>query len=216
MFQHTAARRRLGAGYAANKMGVEVSTHSRPKAAGRQQNHAQAGIPSFNTQPPEGGWIGCMAGAAAQAGFNTQPPEGGWAAGIDDALNPVGFNTQPPEGGWFLERVFAAAQVVFQHTAARRRLGHQRPSERKKMVVSTHSRPKAAGKLPSLPRFWTASFNTQPPEGGWAWADAAGGRGYHGFNTQPPEGGWGLPVMFNLSLEVSTHSRPKAAGEYNA
>ena len=33
-----------------------------------------------------------------------------------------------------------------------------------------------------------------------------------GFNTQPPEGGWefGLPVP--ELIEVSTHSRPKAAG----
>ena len=33
------------------------------------------------------------------------------------------FNTQPPEGGW-LEGLFSAAFVLmFQHTAARRRLG---------------------------------------------------------------------------------------------
>ena len=57
-------------------------------------------------------------------------------------------------------------------------------------VVSTHSRPKAAG----------------------LFADALGG-GYFGFNTQPPEGGWAFrrPEICH-EISVSTHSRPKAAG----
>ena len=33
-----------------------VSTHSRLKAAGPQENHRQRFHRSFNTQPPEGGW----------------------------------------------------------------------------------------------------------------------------------------------------------------
>ena len=33
------------------------------------------------------------------------------------------------------------------------------------------------------------------------------------FNTQPPEGGWALMENDHVDgLEVSTHSRPKAAG----
>ena len=81
------------------------------------------------------------------------------------------------------------------------------------------------------------SFNTQPPEGGWR-------EGLHnmanlqGFNTQPPEGGWAISahslsawarfqhtaarrrlVLFAFMLAVcryvSTHSRPKAAGDYD-
>ena len=54
-------------------------------------------------------------------------------------------------------------------------------------------------------------FNTQPPEGGWTHA-AGNAAAIGGFNTQPPEGGWyglGLP---KLTANVSTHSRPKAAG----
>ena len=56
----------------------------------------------------------------------------------------TGFNTQPPEGGWMV------------------RLGMV-----KTVVVSTHSRPKAAGghDAQDVPRL--AGFNTQPPEGGW-------------------------------------------------
>ena len=35
------------------------------------------------------------------------------------------------------------------------------------------------------------------------------------FNTQPPEGGWGGSPAFQINLKVSTHSRPKAAGNRN-
>ena len=56
------------------------------------------------------------------------------------------------------------------------------------------------------------SFNTQPPEGGWrrfGWPTAF----KQGFNTQPPEGGWGgRDSDGNCEAQVSTHSRPKAAG----
>ncbi len=76
------------------------------------------------------------------------------------------FNTQPPEGGW----------VNWGQKDAR-------------YVVSTHSRPKAAGGCSYALFLGLLCFNTQPPEGGWAW------RCYpypplDGFNTQPPEGGW--------------------------
>ena len=55
--------------------------------------------------------------------FNTQPPEGGWD-GCGHCLPRANrFNTQPPEGGW---AEYLAAQY-------------------KMSVVSTHSRPKAAG-----------------------------------------------------------------------
>ena len=126
---------------------IHVSTHSRPKAAGPQA--------------------------------------------IRRDSQDYSFNTQPPEGGWFLERVFAAAQVVFQHTAARRRLVFggaagiddalfQHTAARRRLaisyeftwvppLVSTHSRPKAAGILAdAMEAMFAASFNTQPPEGGWS------------------------------------------------
>ena len=34
-----------------------VSTRSRPKAAGRKQNRQRHASYRFNTQPPEGGWL---------------------------------------------------------------------------------------------------------------------------------------------------------------
>ena len=55
----------------------------------------------------------------------------------------------------------------FQHTAARRRLDARKVERIKLLLVSTHSRPKAAGfTLLKFPCCLTC-FNTQPPEGGW-------------------------------------------------
>ena len=122
LFQHTAARRRLAAGERAEEQGEDVSTHSRPKAAG----------PSSLTRSTS--WTFQHTAARRRLArhrdtngldrrFNTQPPEGGWKRLTQDALGRTGFNTQPPEGGWVdFRRLFAL-------------LG----------VVSTHSRPKAAG-----------------------------------------------------------------------
>ena len=106
------------------------------------------------------------------------------------ALRNCSFNTQPPEGGW----ADLTASIRFLN------------------VVSTHSRPKAAGNISRYGGQRLFGFNTQPPEGGWH-------RNLHhltvqvGFNTQPPEGGWFRyrPRVANLT-SVSTHSRPKAAG----
>ena len=36
--------------------GVEVSTHSRPKAAGSRITEHEPPFKCFNSQPPEGGW----------------------------------------------------------------------------------------------------------------------------------------------------------------
>ena len=77
-FQHTAARRRLVAhdnGFGAD---LSVSTHSRPKAAGRPRIPKPFKIICFNTQPPEGGWEDELLTYQRFFGFNTQPPEGGW------------------------------------------------------------------------------------------------------------------------------------------
>ena len=99
--------------------------------------------------------------------FNTQPPEGGWISAETSPAVANGFNTQPPEGGW-LACISTQAKIYrFQHTAARRRLDEMLKRIAENTIVSTHSRPKAAGmnrhKLDDL----TACFNTQPPEGGW-------------------------------------------------
>ena len=58
-----------------------------------------------------------------------------------------------------------------------------------KSLVSTHSRPKAAGETKSSSWYSMTCFNTQPPEGGW--------NKHHAGRDD---------------IRVSTHSRPKAAG----
>ena len=77
-----------------------------------------------------------------------------------------GFNTQPPEGGWLTAASKKYSDIVFQHTAARRRLA----------CIGS-----AVGLRPG--------FNTQPPEGGWFCASSQS-PAPDCFNTQPPEGGW--------------------------
>ena len=123
---------------------------------------------------------------------------------------------------------------MFQHTAARRRLVVLTAQNNWQWMVSTHSRPKAAGcafspcrirscrfqhtaarrrLAPDLSFSFTRwSFNTQPPEGGWR-GQRRFERRLYGFNTQPPEGGWlkHAPAQVRAAA-VSTHSRPKAAG----
>ena len=123
MFQHTAARRRL----------AECSLSYRPIGE------------SFNTQPPEGGWVVASNYGRCWQCFNTQLPEGGWpnrlhrthretvsthsrpkAAGWQLRawlLRWDSFNTQPPEGGWVCNPKTSTSSSRFQHTAARRRLG---------------------------------------------------------------------------------------------
>ena len=103
MFQHTAARRRLGIGREESRRASAcfntqppeggwlftdlppeeraVSTHSRPKAAGLAAESAVIGTLGFNTQPPEGGWITTQQKPLVLQRFNTQPPEGGWHYG---------------------------------------------------------------------------------------------------------------------------------------
>ena len=143
-----------------------VSTHSRPKAAGNDcPLFADSTIVSTHSRPKA-------------AGFGA----------VDSSLPECCFNTQPPEGGWNYKIFATLSELMFQHTAARRRLG---PS-----ITSC--------------RHYTR-FNTQPPEGGWqAWQTPV--CIIRRFNTQPPEGGWTVFCFFNNAKTVSTHSRPKAAG----
>ena len=58
--------------------GGGVSTHSRLKAAGNNDGQSSKTNRSFNTQPPEGGWVPLIVMWVLFKCFNTQPPEGGW------------------------------------------------------------------------------------------------------------------------------------------
>ena len=145
-----------------------VSTHSRPKAAGSELPDVPDSPFGFNTQPPEGGWPATWRTSPKAKSFNTQPPEGGWTPKILDSCaaqsfqhtaarrrlavprtprlaRPSSFNTQPPEGGWDCQfRRDVAVGLVSTHSRPKAAGGAERLAEMAK-VVSTHSRPKAAG-----------------------------------------------------------------------
>ena len=124
---------------------------------------------------------------------------------------------------------------MFQHAAARRRLGTMQMSSNS-VKVSTRSRPKAAGlrkgntmnnqefqhaaarrRLTSIRRGCCVISRFQHA--------AARRRLFlrhladclqYSFNTQPPEGGCGNSVTANREYKVSTRSRPKAAAPIRA
>ena len=101
---------------------------------------------------------------------------------------------------------------LFQHTAARRRLALFVFFRFISTLVSTHSRPKAAGKSPAMLCGSTiVSTHSRPKAAGLT--RLCGYQSHQSFNTQPPEGGWdSTNIAAALERIVSTHSRPKAAG----
>ena len=99
----------------------QVSTHSRPKAAARDKLCTLDITQSFNTQPLEGGCMGCYR-LSDQAAVSThsRSKAAAWAV--------IAYQTKLP----------------FQHTAARRRLPLDLCELPERYTVSTHSRPKTA------------------------------------------------------------------------
>ena len=81
-----------------------------------------------------------------------------------------------------------------------------------KVIVSTHSRPKAAGTDTVCPWKEMFCFNTQPPEGGWFMITVCLYGGLRvSTHSRPKAAGWSEAEL-KSSFGVSTHSRPKAAG----
>ena len=209
-----------------------VSTHSRPKAAGGRAGIWRGGFLCFNTQPPEGGWGGGRKNRGIQwVSTHSRPKAAGLPAAKNRLPKPVSTHSRPKAAGipmespikslmfqhtaarrWLVLHLFLSIFLrLFQHTAARRRLDKTTANRQLPKAVSTHSRPKAAG-LRLFLRLATASFNTQPPEGGWQIRCPCKPFGRR-FNTQPPEGGWKREYsQSRKAAKVSTHSRPKAAG----
>ena len=166
-FQHTAARRRLAedrprresregfntqppeGGWIVSpkcRNSVTVSTHSRPKAAGiTVQIIPGRKLVSTHSRPKAAGPANLIR-SVVYGSFNTQPPEGGWQNQKPQSGLRGRFNTQPPEGGWKSLYVIGAYLIEFQHTAARRRLVPPCCGWFSRRCVSTHSRPKAAGR----------------------------------------------------------------------
>ena len=189
-FQHTAARRRL-----VNKVNVNLRLRRFQHTAARRRldigRFGKWWPFCFNTQPPEGGWVGGHSLQRFRRCFNTQPPEGGWGGNTKAVGRSGGFQHTAARRRLDMLFYFGLAVIPFQHTAARRRLGV-------KPACSCTAN----------------SFNTQPPEGGWNQSRVCHSKLF-GFNTQPPEGGWKVKnSAYEAGKQVSTHSRPKAAGGF--
>ena len=82
-------------------------------------------------------------------------------------------------------------------------------------IVSTHSRPKAAGFWHQVLFNLSSCFNTQPPEGGWPTLWVCCLMNWVSTHSRPKAAGKVL-MWRDYTKEVSTHSRPKAAGAANA
>ena len=117
--------------------------------------------------------------------------------------------------------------IVFQHTAARRRLDDTQHVQQVSELVSTHSRPKAAGPHFAKPRSSVSvSTHSRPkaagligllglagipvsthsrPKAAGKFKKHACGR-WAGFNTQPPEGGWEETAMITSDLLRFQHT----------
>ena len=149
-------------------MTADVSTHSRPKAAGFRTRWNLVKTAMFQ-----------HTAARRRLGYQAHAP------------SPMQcFNTQPPEGGWLPITTMCCGWLSFQHTAARRRLAGSVPDALVGVPVSTHSRPKAAGRRKQR-------RNRSKPVSTHSRPKAAGSGRY-----QP---------SYSVA-RVSTHSRPKAAG----
>ena len=111
-----------GFGGVFHKRAFPVSTHSRPKAAGVCAYRNYGRVDSFNTQPPEGGWVATSATVVISGRFQHTAARRRLDIFKVCKQNKWSFNTQPPEGGWVLTVTDPSGLTLFQHTAARRRL----------------------------------------------------------------------------------------------
>ena len=155
VFQHTAARRRLGAGRKIFIHGIPVSTHSRPKAAGGSAFFCHRQYCRFNTQPPEGGWaIIKYLISLGIVSTHSRPKAAGFPPFSIALITDVSTHSRPKAAG--RRKTQCKAGKRFQHTAARRRLVVINQADSRVLLVSTHSRPKAAG------RYFRFMQDTQP------------------------------------------------------
>ena len=144
-FQHTAARRRLDVSTAS----IFANTLFQHTAARRRLGF----VVNMMT------FLSC---------FNTQPPEGGWPTFCELLTAIRWFQHTAARRRLAIAFDFPCMNPVFQHTAARRRLESPQNLMYDGYVVSTHSRPKAAGVAMAARQSAILGFNTQPPEGGWS------------------------------------------------
>ena len=106
-----------------SRIADRVSTHSRPKAAGfSPRPSASQRVVSTHSRPKAAGFLPDN-GVCPAPSFNTQPPEGGWGDMSNNQLIIVNVSTHSRPKAAGTMTLGQVEQVEFQHTAARRRLG---------------------------------------------------------------------------------------------
>ena len=100
--------------------------------------------------------------------------------------------------------------VLFQHTAARRRLDRKNQIHAHQQRFNTQP-PEGGWRSCRRHQLQIPSFNTQPPEGGW-FICRAFQTVESGFNTQPPEGGWMMMTVTSLVTCPSFNTQPPEGG----
>ena len=148
---------------------LPVSTHSRPKAAGAQRQPAQSlSKVSTHSRPKAAGYHRCPRCFHSSVSTHSRPKAAGRKKVIgEDKVHR--FNSQPPEGGWLEMIAHKIARILFQLTAARRRLDGRRAGLSREDKVSTHSRPKAAGRQSMIAESYSdVSTHSRPKAAGKA------------------------------------------------
>ena len=114
-------------------------------------------------------------------------------------LNRECFNTQPPEGGWFDDDDFILSDDVVSTHSRPKAAGLRLCIRLDRIGVSTHSRPKAAGQyaIGTLTEYGVSTHSRPKAAGYAAYSDDFP---LKSFNTQPPEGGWQYSVCHQASL----------------
>ena len=145
VFQHTAARRRLIAYCCSPPANDAVSTHSRPKAAEAINPNIPAKLLMFQHTAARRRLIGQAGEIKLPEIVSTHSrPK---AAEICDVKNTEYLSVSThsrPKAAEFGVKGLQNYGLLFQHTAARRRLTVTHAQDFVTHAVSTHSRPKAA------------------------------------------------------------------------
>ena len=124
IFVSTHSRPKAAGAYLRHDEGAyRVSTHSRPKAAGKADGYFKPDL-AFQHTAARRRLEEAMAASQRSIIVSTHSrPKAAGGERIRTALSDDGFNTQPPEGGWACDKPSSFFLSLFQHTAARRRLG---------------------------------------------------------------------------------------------
>ena len=188
----------------------DVSTHSRPKAAGSgQQGGGTTRNVSTHSRPKAAGHALENARDIDSVSTHSRPKAAG--GGVSKWYKPNKFQLTAARRRLVTSNGTTVTGTQFQLTAARRRLVRSiHTKSRQKMFQLTAARRRLGGKSSQYSRNGN-SFNSQPPEGGWSCFWGARRRLIVSTHSRPKAAG--SATYSGLTYDrVSTHSRPKAAG----